>query len=294
MSQEKTVKIMIDDPEENKHPVKSRTWLERLSILLAREPQNREQLMRILRTAENRDVLSAEMLGMIERILQVSEMQVREVMVPKANMIVIEKDQSFQELLSIVIESGHSRFPVLDPTDGKIVGMLLAKDILKYFLNASLFNLSDILRPALFTPQSKRLDILLREFRINRNHIAIVLDEYSHVAGLVTIEDVLEQIVGEIEDEYDIDENDGFIKKHADGTYIVKAQIPIEEFNKYFKSDFSDEEFDTIGGIVLQHLGHLPQRGERIKFANFRFKVLHSDNRRIYLLEVKPAKKKSA
>jgi len=276
-----------------KQPVKSRSWLERLTTLLAREPQNREQLMNILRAAENRDVLSAEMLNMIERILQVSEMQVREVMVPKANMVVIEKDITLQELLPAVIESGHSRFPVLDPTNGNIVGMLLAKDILKYFFkkDAPEFNLIDLLRPSVFTPQSKRLDILLREFRINRNHIAIVLDEYGHVAGLVTIEDVLEQIVGEIEDEYDIDENDGFIKKHDDDTYIVKAQIPIDEFNEYFKSNFSDEEFDTIGGIVLKHFGHLPKRGEHIKFSNFRFKVLHSDSRRIYLLEIKTAKK---
>ncbi len=290
MRPEKIAKVMSEKSDEEKQP-KSRSWLERLTASLGREPQNRDQLMELLRDAEDRDVLSAEMLGMIERILQVSEMQVREVMVPNAKMAVIEKDVSLQELLPLVIASGHSRFPVVDPADGNIVGMLLAKDILKYFFDADKFNLADILRPAFLTSQSKRLEILLREFRVNRKHIAMVLDEYGHVAGLVTIEDVLEQIVGDIEDEYDIDEEDVYIKKHED-TYIVKAQTPIEEFNEYFQTNFSDEEFDTIGGIVLQHFGHLPKRGEKIKFSNLRFKVLHSDNRRIYLLEIKIAKKK--
>lgn len=281
--------------DEEKNPVKSRSWLERLTAMIAHEPQNREQLKDVLRDAEERNVLSAEMLGMIERILQVSEMQVREVMVPKAQMIVIEKDSTLNELLPVVIESGHSRFPVLDPNGGDIVGILLAKDILKYVYsqnNPDDFQMSAVMRPPIFTPQSKRLDILLREFRINRNHIAIVLDEYGHVAGLVTIEDVLEQIVGEIEDEYDYEEDDIYIKKHSDDIYIVKAQTPIEEFNEYFQADFSDEEFDTIGGIVLQQFGHLPKRGESVKLKQFKFKVLHSDNRRIYLLEVKLAKKK--
>lgn len=285
---------MIDKSAEDKPNNKSRSWLERLSTLLAREPQNQDQLMEILRDAESRNILSAEMLGMIERILQVSEMQVREVMVPKAQMVMIEKDSKLEELLPIMIESGHSRFPVFDPVGGDIIGILLAKDILKFVpgKNHHPFNITDLLRPPVFTPQSKRLDILLREFRVNRNHIAIVLDEYGHVAGLVTIEDVLEQIVGEIEDEYDIDEDDAFIKNHGDGNYIIKAATPIDEFNEYFNAHFSDEEFDTIGGIILQRLGHLPKRGESIKLQNFRFRVLHSDNRRIYLLEMKIVKKK--
>lgn len=285
---------MTDSSGESKKGNKHRSWLERLSTLLGREPQDREQLMEVLRDAGTRNVLSTEMLGMIERILQVSEMQVREVMIPKAQMVVVQKNSKLEELLPIVIESGHSRFPVLDPTGKDIIGMLLAKDLLKYCFNreAVKFKISDILRPAMFTPQSKRLDILLREFRANRNHIAIVLDEYGHVAGLVTIEDVLEQIVGEIEDEYDIEEEDGHIKKLDDGSFIVKASTLIEEFNEYFNTDFSDEEFDTIGGIVLQAFGHLPGRGESIKIQQFRFKVLHSDNRRIYLLEVKLIKPK--
>lgn len=285
---------MTEKFDDDKHSTKPRSWLERLSTLLAREPQNQEQLMEVLRDAEDRDVLSSEMLGMIERILQVSEMQVREVMVPKAKMVVIEKESNFDELLSIIVDSGHSRFPVIEPVEGNIIGVLLAKDILKFTTknHPGEFNINDVIRLPVFTPQSKRLDILLREFRVNRNHLAIVLDEYGHVAGLVTIEDVLEQIVGEIDDEYDFEEDDIYIKQHADDTFIVKAQTPIDEFNRYFSATFSDEEFDTIGGIVMQQFGHLPKRGETLKLQNHRFKVLHSDNRRVYLLEVKKIKRK--
>ena len=281
----KTLNIMTD---------KSRNWLERLSTLIAREPQDKEQLLEILHDAEDRDILSPDMLGMIQRILQVSEMQVRDVMVPKVQMIVVEKNIKLEELLPLVIESGHSRFPVIDPNNKDILGILLAKDILQHFTHTDKkpFDINQIIRPAVFAPQSKRLDILLREFRVNRNHIAIVLDEYSHVSGLVTIEDVLEQIVGDIEDEYDIDEDDVYMKQLNDGTYIVKAQTPIEEFNNYFGAEFSDSEFDTIGGIVLREFGHLPKRNEMLKIDQWRFKVLHSDNRRIYLMEVKLVKKK--
>lgn len=268
-----------------------RNFLERLISLLGREPKNREQIMEILRDAEGRHVLSTEMLGMIERIFQVADMQVREVMIPKSQMVVVQKNSKLEKLLPIVIESGHSRFPVVDPISKDVIGILLAKDLLKYSINTpSPFSLANIIRTAMFTPQSKRLDILLREFRINRNHIAIVLDEYGYVAGLVTIEDVLEQIVGEIEDEYDIGEENGHIRQLDDNTYIVKAGTLIEEFNDHFKTDFSDKEFDTIGGIVLKHFSHVPRRGEIIKIQNLRIKVLHSDNRRIYLLEVKPIK----
>lgn len=282
---------MAEDSEKSK---KHRSWLMRLTALIAREPQDREQLTEMLRDAEDRNVLSAEMLGMMERILQVAEMQVREIMIPKAQMVVVHKDDSFEKILPIVKKSGHSRFPVVDRTGKDIVGILLAKDLLKYFFghNPSQVKMADLIRPAAFTPQSKRLDILLREFRINRNHLAIVIDEYGHVAGLVTIEDVLEQIVGDIEDEYDIDEGEGKIKKLDDGSYIVKASTLIDEFNDYFHADFSDDEFDTIGGIVLQGFGHLPKRGETVKIKQFRFKVLHSDNRRIYLLEMKILKNK--
>jgi len=272
---------------------KSRSWLERLTALVLHEPKNKVELMDLIRDSEERDVISNEVLGMIERILQVSEMQVREVMVPKAQMVMIEQGTSLQILLPIVIESRHSRFPVYDPANGNIIGIFLAKDLLQFYNKGNeSFALSDILRAPFFTPQSKRLDVLLREFRVNRNHLAIVLDEYGHVAGLVTIEDVLEQIVGEIEDEYDIDEDDIYIKKLNEDTYIVKASTPIDEFNEYFNTKFKDDEFDTIGGILLKEFGHLPKRGEIIKIASNRFKVLNCDNRRIYLLEVKTSKKK--
>lgn len=275
---------------------KNRSWLHRLSILLSRSPRDREQLMKVLRKSAERNILSVDMLGMIERILQVSEMQVREVMIPKANMVMVNKNHKLDDILPIVIESGHSRFPVFDTKTKDIVGMLLAKDLLRFCFNKkekdAPFQLSQFIRNAMFTPQSKRLDILLREFRVNRNHIAIVLDEYGHVAGLVTIEDVLEQIVGEIEDEYDVDEEGGHIKKLDDGAYIIKAATSVEEFNEYFHSNLSDEEFDTIGGVVLQAFGHLARRGEIIRIKNFRFKVLHSDNRRLYLLEMKLIRKK--
>lgn len=274
----------MDDDSKNKQ----RTWLERLSDFLVREPKDREQLMEILRDAGERDILSADMLHMIESVLQVAEMHVRDVMIPKAQMIVIESNSPLNSLLPMVIESGHSRFPVTDSNTHDVIGILLAKDLIKYSLNtqtsANTFDINQIIRPAVFVPQSKRLDVLLREFRVSHHHMAIVIDEYGHVAGLVTIEDVLEQIVGDIEDEYDTDEDDE-IKKQGDGTYVVKATTPIDDFNEYFSSELSDEEFDTIGGLILQGFGHLPKRGEILKIDHFQFKVLHSDNRRIHLLE---------
>lgn len=287
---------MTEGSSDKKLEKKRRSWLRRFLYALGREPKNRKQLVEMISRAADREILSTEMLGMVQRIFQVSEMHVRDVMVPKGNMVVIQNNATLKEILPILIESAHSRFPVVDPSGKDVVGILLAKDLLQFYFEgkAQHFNLKEIIRPAVFTPQSKRLDTLLREFRSKRNHIAIVLDEYGHVEGLVTIEDVLEQIVGEIEDEYDIEEEGSRIKKLDEEIYIVKAATLIEEFNEYFNSDFSDKEFDTIGGIVLQKFGHLPQRGETIKLDKFRFKVLHSDNRRIYLLEVKVHKPKKS
>lgn len=280
---------MSDDSEIES---KQRSWFERISAWLIREPRDREQLIDVLRDAEERHLLSAEHLTMIESILQVSDMQVREIMVPKAQMISVKDNQAFEEILPIVAESGHSRFPVLDHASEDVIGILLAKDILKFAFAKEPrlpFKVKDMMRAAVFIPQSKRLDILLREFRVNRHHMAIVIDEYGYVAGLITIEDVLEQIVGEIEDEYDIGD-DEYIKKHEDGTYTLKAVAPVEEFNKYFRSTLNTEEFDTISGLVLKAFGYLPKRGEVIKLKGFIFKVLHSDQRRIYLLEVRQSK----
>jgi magnesium and cobalt transporter len=285
---------MNEDDLPNKNS-KQKSWLGRLTDLLNREPKDREQLMAVLRDAEERELLSPEMLGMIESVLQVSEMQVREVMIPQSQMIAIGCESTYEEIIPILIESGHSRFPVLDATGRDIIGVLIAKDLLPYGFpkTQKTFNISEVLRPAVFVPQSKRLDILLKEFRVNRNHMAIVIDEYGHVAGLVTIEDVLEQIVGDIEDEYDIDEDD-YIKKHTDNTFTVKAATPIDDFNEYFETNYSDEDFDTVGGLVLQGFKHLPVRGETIYIENYLFKVLHSDNRRIHLLEVVKEKPKDA
>jgi magnesium and cobalt transporter len=269
-----------------------RSWLERLSQALLREPQDREQLVNLLRDAEQRHLLDPQALTMIEGVLQISDMQVRDIMIPRAQMTVIEDDIPLEEFLPLVIESGHSRFPVIGENRAEVIGILLAKDLLQYHSPDSKlrFQMRDILRPAVFVPESKHLNALLQEFRRNRNHMAIVVDEYGDVVGLVTIEDVLEQIVGEIEDEYDIDE-ETFIKPLNENQFTVKALTPVEDFNQYFKTDLDTEEFDTIGGLVMHALGHLPKRGETVSIDRFRFKVLSGDNRRIHLLRVTIRKK---
>ncbi|MFA7095254.1 MAG: transporter associated domain-containing protein [Gammaproteobacteria bacterium] len=264
-----------------------RSWLDRLSLLLG-EPRDREQLVDLLRDAQRRNLLDADALAMIEGVLQVSEMQVRDVMIPRSQMVVLDRDGSPEEWLPEVIQSGHSRFPVIGESRDEVVGILLAKDLLRYFAesrNNGSFDVRELLRPAVFIPESKRLNVLLKEFRASRNHLAIVVDEYGGVAGIVTIEDVLEQIVGEIEDEHDIEEG-MFVLRHDDGRYTIKALTPIQDFNEHFGTDFSDEEFDTIGGLVLNGFGYLPKRGETITIGRFRFKVIRADNRRIHLLQV--------
>jgi len=273
--------------ERTNNGTSSRSWLERLSFALLGEPKDREQLVELLRDAQQRELLDPEALTMIEGVLQVAEMQVRDIMVPRAQMAVVERDAALDNILPVVIESAHSRFPVIDDNRDEVVGILLAKDLLAYYGqdNAKNFNVRDILRPAVFIPESKRLNVLLNEFRASRNHMAIVVDEYGGVAGLVTIEDVLEQIVGEIVDEHDIEE-DAYIMKHNDNVYAVKALTPIEEFNHYFFAKFSDDEFDTIGGLVMNRFGRLPRRGEVISIDRFRFKILNADSRRIHLLQV--------
>jgi hemolysin (HlyC) family protein len=266
---------------------------ERLSQALLGEPSNRRELVQVLRNAKKRDLITGDALDMIEGVFHVSEMQVRDIMIPRAQMDVVDKDQTPEQYLPAVIETAHSRFPMIGGDKDKVVGILLAKDLLNYFYrqsqgNDSRFDLDDFLRPAVFVPESKRLNILLREFRANRNHMAIVVDEYGGVAGLVTIEDVLEQIVGEIEDEHDIEDEDDAIKQRNDGAYNVKALIPLEDFNDYFKTDLSDETVDTIGGLVMTSFGHLPQRGEKIEIYEFEFEVLRADSRRVHLLKVIP------
>ena len=276
----------MNDPRPSNAPA-YRSWLDRLSQALLGEPRDQAQLIQFLRDAEQRDLIDADALLMIEGVLQVTEMQVRDIMIPRSQMVVVERDASLRDLLPVITKSAHSRFPVIGESRDEVVGILLAKDLLPYFQDGTeaSFNVRDLLRPAVFIPESKRLNVLLKEFRASRNHIAIVVDEYGGVAGLVTIEDVLEQIVGEIIDEHDIEE-DVFIKKHNDQHYTVKALTPIEDFNEYFGVAFSDEEFDTIGGLVMNGFGHLPKRGEVLVIEPFQFKVLHANSRRIHLLHV--------
>jgi magnesium and cobalt transporter len=264
-----------------------KSWLDRLSSILHRDPQNRQQLLEILQIATKRDILDFDALTMIEGVLQVSEIQVRDIMVPRSQMVVIDHNALLREFLPTVIESQHSRFPVIGENRDEVIGILLAKELLRFtFSKDEKFNFKSIIRPAIFIPESKRLNDLLKEFRLNRNHMAIIVDEYGGISGLVTIEDVLEQIVGEIEDEYDIEDISTFIRKLNDNVFTVKALTPIEKFNEYFQTHFSDENFDTIGGVVMQQFGRLPKKGDNIQIENWAFKVLHADNRRIRLLRV--------
>ncbi len=264
-----------------------RSWFERLGQVLMGEPQDREQLVELLRDAEQRNLLNPDALAMIEGVLQVSEMQVRDIMIPRSQMITLERDASYEELLPTVIDSAHSRFPVIGENKDEVIGMLLAKDLLPYSSEERRagFNVRELLRPAVFVPESKRLDVLLKEFRSSRNHMAMVVDEYGGVAGLVTIEDVLEQIVGEIEDEHDFDDN-MLILKLNDNEYTLKALTPIDTFNEHFGTMLDDEEFDTVGGLVLNTLGHVPRRGETVRTNGFLFRVLRADRRRVHLLKV--------
>ena len=264
--------------------------LERLSALLSREPEDRDELLALLHSAFDRNLIDADALTIIEGALQMSDMQVRDVMVPRAQMDCVHLDDPIDTIANFAIDTAHSRFPAIGDGKDDVVGILLAKDLLRYFAGRE-FDLRDMLRPAVFVPESKRLNVLLREFRVSRNHMAIVVNEYGGVAGLVTIEDVLEQIVGDIEDEYDFDEAHDNIRLDSTGRYRVKARTEIEDFNEAFKTTFSDEEFDTVGGLVLRHLGRVPKRNEVVDIDGVRFQVLRADSRRLYTLLVSPPAK---
>ena len=260
-------------------------WLERLGALLMREPEDREELIELLHASYERNLMDADALSMIEGVMQVSEMQVREIMIPRSQMDVIDINDAPEKFIPFVIETAHSRFPVIDKERDDIIGILLAKDLLRYYAGEE-FDVRDMLRPAVFIPESKRLNVLLKEFRGNRNHIAIVVDEYGGVSGMVTIEDVLEQIVGEIEDEFDFDETEDNIIRERSGRFRVKALTEISDFNEAMGTDFSDEEYDTVGGLVINKFGHLPKRGELITFNGLKFQVLRADSRRLHSLLV--------
>lgn len=281
---------MSDDNPDSTKP-QQKGWMDRISQFLIGEPQDREELLCVLREAKDKRLLDKEALNMIEGVMQVSEKRVRDIMIPRVQMVVVPRDAELETIFPLVIESAHSRFPVIEEDRSEVAGILLAKDLLTHAIGNKSLKVEEIMRPARFVPESKRLNILLREFRTRRNHMAIVVDEYGTVAGLVTIEDVLEQIVGEIEDEHD-PEGEDYILQRNKREYLVKALTPIDVFNEFFSVDFKDDEFDTIGGMIVHHLEHMPKKGEKAEIGKFCFEVAKADSRRLHLLKVKVKKNK--
>jgi magnesium and cobalt transporter len=271
-------------PEEHSH---TNSWLRRITGSLSGEPRDLEDLNEVLSQAHERGIIDDDAHQMLEGVLRVVELQVRDIMVPRSQMVIVNRDDPPEEILPMVVDSGHSRYPVIGEDRDQIVGILLAKDLLRYFSEGERanFDIKECLRPAVFIPESKRLNVLLKEFRVSHHHMAIVVDEYGGVSGLVTIEDVLEQIVGDIGDEYDVDEGEG-IRKESERVYTVPALTRIEDFNTAFGTRFADEEFDTIGGLVLHELGRVPRRGEAIQIGGLELKVARADRRHIESLRV--------
>lgn len=262
-------------------------WLARILSAFASEPQNQKQLLDLLKNLQVHQLFGTEELYMIEGVLQVSGMQARDIMIPRGQMTVLDHDDSFVAIIEKITESGHSRFPVIDDDKDDVVGILLAKDLLQLSVEKTeQFEINDYIRPASFIPESKRLNVLLKEFRLNRSHIAMIVDEYGGVSGLVTIEDVLEQIVGKIDDEHDDDDDELDIQPHGACRYSVRALTPLNDFNRYFKTDFVNEYVETLGGYLLGHIGHLPDRGESLKLGQLTFKVLNADSRQVHLYQV--------
>ena len=259
-----------------------------LKMVPAQRANSREDVLENLRQAEEDGIVARDAYDMIQRVLFVSDLKVRDIMIPRTSMVSLEREDDLDKCLDIMVESAHSRFPVVDNEKDQISGILLAKDLLRYFDedNKQRFNLRDLMRPVVFVPESKRLNVLLAEFRENRNHIAVVVDEFGAVAGLVTIEDVLEQIVGDIEDEHDVEDDETMIRELADGEVIVKALLPVDEFNEHFKTYLNENGSDTIGGLISQTLGHIPQRGEELQIDQVVFEIVHADSRRIHLIRV--------
>ncbi len=277
---------MSDPAPSSPHPRhKHKTLIERLTAFIFREPENRAELLEALHEAHERNLLDADAMSMIEGVLQVSELRARDLMIPRPQMDVVDISEPPSKWIPFVIDTAHSRFPVIDGNRDHVIGILLAKDLLRYYTESG-FDVRASLRPAVFIPESKPLNVLLRDFRANRNHIAIVVDEYGGVAGLITIEDVLEQIVGDIEDEYDFDESDDAIIAEEDGKYRVKALTEIGQFNDAFGTKYPDEEFNTIGGLVTDRFGRVPRRGDAVEFGDVRFEVLRADARQVHLFLV--------
>jgi magnesium and cobalt transporter len=270
--------------------IKKSGWLEKITHLLGREPEDKEELIELLHASFEKNLLDSDALSMLEGVLQVSEMAARDIMIPRSQSYMADVKSPMTDIIGLAVETNHSRFPVFENNKDEILGILLAKDLLRYYKDPESFDLRDMLRPAVFIPESKPLNVLLKEFRSNRNHMAIVVDEYSGVAGLITIEDVLEQIVGEIEDEYDFDESEANILEDKFGQFRVKAVTEISDINDHFGTNFPDSDFDTIGGLVLAHLGKLPEIGEEIKIGELSITVTRSDSRRVHALLVEKIK----
>lgn len=286
---------MTDDPSSQKTTPKRNTWLERISQIFLGVPQDKKDLFETFKQAHHRNIIDHDDLRLLEGALAVSELQLRDIMIPRSQVIWFSQDDTLETILPIVKDTAHSRYPVLGESRDEVVGVLLAKDLLKAVANGSEnFKLSHYMRPPIFVPESKRCDVMLREFQRSQNHMAIVIDEYGHVAGLVTIEDVLEQIVGEIEDEHDSEEENLILPIISDGntpTYSINALTPVEDFNERFSSRLNQEDFDTIGGLVTHTMGYLPKKGERVQIGGFNFEVVTADKRRIKTLRLKVKKK---
>jgi magnesium and cobalt transporter len=274
-----------EHPPSRNSPQKS--WVDKISHLLTGEPQDLEDLLEILREAREKRLLDTDALAMIEGVLQVSQMRVRDIMIPRVQMVVVPKEAELETIFPLVIEFGHSRYPVIEDDRTKVVGILLAKDLLAHALVNKTLKVQEIMRPASIVPESKRLDVLLKELRTNGNHMAIVVDEYGQAAGLVTIEDVLEQIVGEIEDEHDDQEDEDYISQRNEHEYMIKALAPIEEFDDYFSTHFATDEYDTVGGFIVNQLGHMPKKGDSLMIDGMRLEVIRADTRRVYLIKLK-------
>lgn len=279
---------MSEESPHSTNGASSKTWFSKVLQILGGEPKNREDLVELINEAESNDVIDPGTREMIEGVMEVNKMRVRDIMIPRSQMVTIDIDESVEQFLPIMLESAHSRFPVVNEDKDHIEGILLAKDLLHFtFSSDKEFQLKDLIREAIIVPESKRVDILLKEFRQQRYHMAIVMDEYGGVSGLVTIEDILELIVGEIEDEFDAEENEsGNIKQLNGYTYSVKALTELEDFNQFFATEFDEEDADTIGGIVLRAFGHLPEKDESIKISGLNFVVTNADNRRLIQLKV--------
>ena len=268
----------------------TKTWLDKISHLLTGEPQDVDDLVELLREAKARSLLDTDALAMIEGVLQVSQMRVRDIMIPRVQMVVLPKEATLESILPLVAESGHSRYPVIDGDKSKVIGVLLAKDLLVRMLENKTLKVQDIMRSVSIVPESKRLNVLLKESRTNGNHMAVVVDEYGQAAGLVTIEDVLEQIVGDIEDEHDDPDDENYVFQRSESEYMLKALMPMDDFDEYFGTQLATDEYDTIGGFIVSQLEHMPHKGENLTVEDLKFEVIKADNRRVHLIKLKKIK----